>query len=153
MSTPTTAASILSTLKLTATRKLRTMPDVVKRRNKLLLKLGEQRALAQAVAEGRHYAPTRMRTLRSADTGESFVKEVPIRIKPWFWTGEKGEVLLSVQYGSKHIELIKGKSTVEVGTADNLGAVLASIIEAVKNGELDVQIEAASAKLRDGFKK
>ncbi len=149
----TTTASILSTLKLTATRKLRTMPDVVKRRNKLLVKLGEQRALAQALAEGHHYSPTRMRTLRNIETGTSFVKEVPIRIKPWFWTGERGEVLLAVQYGSKQIELSKGKTAVEVGTADNLGAVLASIIEAVKNGELDVQIEAASVKLRDGFKK
>ena len=30
---------------------------------------------------------------------------------------------------------------------------LESVIAAVKNGELDVQIEAVSVKLRDGFKK
>jgi hypothetical protein len=158
MSTPTSASSspstsILSTLKLTAARKLRALPDVVKRRNKLLMKLGEQRSLAQAVAEGRHYAPTRLRTLRNIDTGTRVVKEVPIRIKPWFWTGEKGEVLLAVQYGSKQIELMKGKTAVEVGTNDKLVVVIESIIDAVKNGELDVQIEAASTKLRDGFKK
>lgn len=145
--------AILNTLKLTAARKLCTLPDVVKRRNKLLMKLGEQRSLAQAVAEGRHYAPTRLRTLRNIDTGTRVVKEVPIRIKPWFWVGEKGEVLLAVQYGSKQIELMKGKTAVEVGTNDKLAAVIESIIDAVKNGELDVQIEAASTKLRDGFKK
>jgi len=145
--------TVLSTLKLTAARKLRTLPDVVKRRNKLLMKLGEQRSLAQAVAEGRHYAPTRLRTLRNIDTGTRVVKEVPIRIKPWFWTGEKGEVLLAVQYGSKQIELMKGKTAVDVGTNDKLVVVIESIIDAVKNGELDVQIEAASTKLRDGFKK
>ena len=44
--------SIINTLKLTAARKARTLPDVAKRRNKLLLKLGEQRALrAQATAK------------------------------------------------------------------------------------------------------
>ena len=158
MSIPTTASvnsstSILLTFKLTAARKLRALPDVVKRRNKLLMKLGEQRSLAQAVAEGRHYAPTRLRTLRNIETGTRVVKEVPIRIKPWFWTGEKGEVLLAVQYGSKQIELMKGKTAVEVGTNDKLIVVIESIIDAVKNGELDVQIEAASTKLRDGFKK
>jgi hypothetical protein len=117
------------------------------------MKLGEQRSLAQAVAEGRHYAPTRLRTLRNIDTGTRVVKEVPIRIKPWFWVGEKGEVLLAVQYGSKQIELMKGKTAVDVGTNDKLVVVIESLIDAVKNGELDVQIEAASTKLRDGFKK
>ena len=42
------SASLLSTLKLTAARKIRTLPDLVKRRNKLLQKLTEQRDLAQA---------------------------------------------------------------------------------------------------------
>jgi hypothetical protein len=145
--------TILNTLKLTAARKLRAMPDVVKRRNKLLVKLGEQRALAAAMQTGVHYTPKRLRSYKDADTGARIIKEVPVRIKPWFWTGEKGEMLLAVQYGSRQIELSKGKTAVEVGAAENLGAVLASMIEAVKNGELDVQIEAASVKLRDAFKK
>jgi len=38
--------SIMNTLKLTAARKTRALPDVVKRRNKLLIKLSEQRMLA-----------------------------------------------------------------------------------------------------------
>jgi hypothetical protein len=31
--------------------------------------------------------------------------------------------------------------------------VLDTVIDAVRNGELDTQIESASVKLRDGFKK
>ena len=147
------STSILSTLKLTAARKLHALPDVVKRRNKLLMKLGEQRALAHAVAEGRHYAPTRLRTLRNINTGERIVKEVPVRIKPWFWTGERGETLLSVNYGSKQIEIVKGKTAIEVGTDADLITVLDTVIAAVKNGELDVQIESVSNRLRAGFKK
>lgn len=147
------STSILNTLKLTAARKSRAQPDLVKRRNKLLQKLTEQRELAAALQQGQHYAPKRLRSLRDAETGTRVVKEIAVRIKPWFWTGEKGECLLAINYGSKQIELQKGKTAIDVGTADNLVTVLETVITAVKNGELDVQIEAASVKLRDGFKK
>ena len=147
------STTILNTLKLTAARKTRALPDVVKRRNKLVQKLTEQRELAAALEQGQHYAPKRLRSLRDAETGTRFVKEVPVRIKPWFWTGEKGECLLAINYGSKQIELQKGKTAIDVGSADNLVTVLETVITAVKNGELDVQIESASSKLRDGFKK
>ena len=147
------STSILNTLKLTAARKSRALPDVVKRRNKLLQKLMEQRELAAALEQGQHYAPKRLRSLRDADTGARVVKEVAVRIKPWFWTGEKGECLLAINYGSRHIELQKGKTAIDVGSSDKLVSVLETVITAVKNGELDVQIEAASSKLRDGFRK
>lgn len=147
------STSILNSLKLTVARKSRALPDVVKRRNKLLQKLTEQRDLAVALQEGMHYAPKRLRSLRDADTGARVVKEVSVRIKPWFWTGEKGETLLAINYGSKQIELQKGKTAIDVGGVENLVAVLETVITAVKSGELDVQIEAASSKLRDGFKK
>ena len=147
------STSILNSLKLTAARKSRALPDVVKRRNKLLQKLMEQRELAAALEQGQHYAPKRLRSLRDADTGSRVVKEVAVRIKPWFWTGEKGECLLAINYGSKQIELQKGKTAIDVGSADKLVTVLETVIAAVKNGELDVQIEAASSKLRDGFMK
>ena len=147
------STSILNTLKLTAARKSRALPDVVRRRNKLLLKLTEQRELAAALEQGRHYAPKRLRSAVDTDTGTRVVKEVAVRIKPWFWTGEKGETLLAVQYGSRQIELSKGKSAIEVGTEASLLNVLDTVIAAVQNGELDVQIESASTKLREGFKK
>lgn len=147
------STSILNTLKLTAARKSRAMPDVVKRRNKLLQKLAEQRELAAAFAQGKHYAPRRLRSMRDEETGARVVKEVAVRIKPWFWTGEKGETLLAINYGSKQIELLKGKTAIDVGDTANLVTVLDTVISAVKSGELDVQIEAASVKLREGFKK
>ena len=147
------STAILATLKLTAARKSRALPDVVRRRNKLLAKLTEQRELAAALEQGNHYAPKRLRTLRDVNTGTRMVKEVAVRIKPWFWTGEKGECLLAINYGSKQIELQKGKTAIDVGDAANLVRVLETVITAVKSGELDVQIEAASSKLRDGFKK
>ena len=146
------STSALATLKLTAARKPRALPDVVKRRNKLLRKLTEQRELALAQLEGRTYAPKRLRTLKDAD-GQRVVREMPIRIKAWWWTGEKNETLLSIFYGSKTLELAKGKTAIEVAGSKQLVSVLDTVIAATQNAELDVLIEAASVKLRDGFKK
>ena len=143
--------SALATLKLTNARKPRIIPDVIKHRNKLLRKLAEQRELALAQSEGRTYAPKRLRSMRSQETGERVVREMPVRIKSWWWTGEKGETLLSIQYGSKTLEIAKGKAAIEVASAGDLVSVLDVVIDAVQSGELDTQMEAASTKLRDGF--
>ena len=146
------STSALATLKLTTARKPRALPDVVKRRNKLLRKLTEQRELALAQLEGRTYAPKRLRTLKDAD-GQRVVREMPIRIKAWWWTGEKNETLLSIFYGSKTLELAKGKTAIEITDNKQLVSVFDTVIAATQNAELDVLIEAASIKLRDGFKK
>ena len=141
----------LASLKLTAARKPRVVPDIIKRRSKLLRKLAEQRELALAQNEGRTYAPKRLRTVRDQETGERIVREMPVRIKTWWWTGEKGETLLSIHYGSKTLEIAKGKPAIEVASAGDLVSVLDVLITAVQAGELDAQMEAASTKLRDGF--
>ena len=147
------STSALATLKLTTARKPRALPDVIKRRNKLLNKLSEQRELAMAQLEGRNYTPKRLRTVRDKATGERTVREVPVRIKAWWWTGEKNETLLSIFYGSRNLELAKGKTAIEITDHKQLVSVLDTVITATQNAELDVLIEAASVKLRDGFKK
>lgn len=145
--------SALATLKLTNARKPRVVPDVIKRRSKLLKKLAEQRELALAQSEGRTYTPKRLRSIRDKDTGERTVREMPVRIKSWWWTGDKGETLLSIQYGSKTLELAKGKPAIEVASAGDLVSVLDVVIAAVQGGELDSQIDAASAAIRARFVK
>ena len=146
------STSFLSTLKLTAARKSRAVPDVVKRRGKLLQKLVEQRDLAAALSQGQHYAARRLRSVRDEATGSRTVREVAVRVKPWFWTGERGETLLAIKYGSRQIELQKGKSADDVGSVANLVPTLDTVIAAVRSGELDSAIEAVSVKVREGFK-
>lgn len=143
----------LAALKLTAAKKPRTLPEGIKRRNKLLQKLKEQRELAAAFASGQTYIPRRLRSIRDLTTGERTVREMPVRIKAWWWTGEKGETLLSIFYGSKTLELAKGRTAIEVANAAELITTLDIVIQAVQNAELDAQIDAASNKLREGFKK
>ena len=104
------STTILSTLKLTAAKKTRALPVMVKRRNKLLLKLFEQRELAAAIEQGHTNRPKRLRTLKDQETGARSVKEVSVRIKPWFWDGEKGETILAINYGRKQIEITKRRT-------------------------------------------
>ena len=59
----------------------------------------------------------------------------------------------SVRYGSWTIDLAKGKPSVEVESGEALVKALETIKIAVEAGELDSQIEIASASLRSGFGK
>ena len=143
----------LASLKLTTAKKPRSLPAIVKKRTKLLQKLGEQRELALTQVEDRNYVPKRLRTVRDISTGERVVREMPVRIKPWWWMGERGEILFAVFYGSKTLELSIGKSAIELTKTAELLPAIDIVINAVKNSELDVQLEIASNKLRDAFKK
>ena len=142
----------LAKLKLVNSKRNRTVSPTVHRRNKLIIKIAEQIDLATAQNEGRLYAPKRLKTVTNADTGERRTIETTKRVKEWFWTTDSGKINFSVRYGSKVIELAKGKNAVEVANRGELIDSLTMIKDAVLAGELDVQISAASDKLRDGFK-
>jgi hypothetical protein len=85
------------------------------------------------------------------DTGIRRQVETPKRVKPWWFTTESGKLALSVRYGSKVLELSRGKIAVEIGSEKDLVPTLELIKTAVLNGEIDIQIESAANKLRDGF--
>jgi len=66
---------------------------------------------------------------------------------------ETGKVCICIRYGAKLIELAKGKSAIEVSSGEELIKTLELIKRAVEAGELDSQIEIASTKLKEGFKR
>ena len=138
-------------LKLTAAQKPTQMSPIQQRRNKLAKRLWEQMELARAHQAGSTFAPTRFRSVVQNDTGLRKQIEVPKRIKQWWFVADNGKLVLSVRYGTKVLELAKGKWAVEVGAEKDLVPTLELIKGAVLAGELDTQIEVASIKLRDGF--
>jgi hypothetical protein len=141
----------IAKLKLvSAVRQRRTVADV--RRDKLLGKLDEQIGLASEQAEGKTFESMRARMKVGAD-GQRVSELVPARVKQWWWKSGDGKLLLSIQYGAKALELAKGRNAVEVGTMQELVEALKSIRAAAGSGELDGQIEAASASLRAAFKR
>lgn len=145
--------SALNGLKLVAAKRPTQLSPIQIRRNKLSSKIWEQVQLANALANGSTYQPKRIKNVRDEATGLTRTVEVPKRLKQWWWTTDNGKVCLSIRYGAKVLELAKGKTACEVGTGAELVAALTTIKEAVEQGELDAQIEAASGALKSGFKK
>ena len=145
--------STLSTLKLVAVKKPTHMPAIVIRRNKLSSKLWEQIQLAKSQVDGTPFVVTKYKSMIDRETGLRKQVEIPKRIKPWWFVSDSGKVCFSVRYGSWTIELAKGKPSVEVASAEDLVRALETVKLAVEAGELDTQIETASASLRSGFKR
>ena len=129
------------------------MPAIVIRRNKLATKLWEQINLAQSQLDGKPFVVMKYRSVKDSETGLRKQVEVPKRIKPWWFQSETGKVCVAVKYGSWTIELAKGKPSVEVASGEELVKALTAIKAAVEAGELDAQIETASASLRTGFRR
>ena len=144
--------SALTSLKLVSAKKPTNIPPVVLRRNKLSAKLWEQIELARGQTTGKPFVVIKNRTIKDSETGLRKVVEVPKRLRPWWWIGESGKVCVSVRYGSKVLELSKGKSAVEVASPEDLIKTLETVRSAVEAGDLDAQIEAASGVLKAGFR-
>ena len=142
--------STLNALKLTATTKPTQVSAVQQRRNNLAKRVWEQIELAKAQQAGTQFVATKFRTVKDAD-GIRKTVETSKRVKAWWFTGDNGKLAISVRYGSKVLELAKGKYAIEVGGEKDLVNVLEVVKTAVLGGELDAAIENAANKLRDGF--
>jgi len=142
----------LAGLKLTAAQKPTQIPQVQQRRNKLVKRLWEQAELAKAHLAGGNYAAKKMRTITDADGVRKQV-EASKRVKQWWFTADNGKLALCVRYGTRVLELAKGKYAVEVAAEKDLVATLDVIKAAVISGELDAAIDAAANKTKAGFGK
>ena len=74
------------------------------------------------------------------------------KVSPWWWTDKDGKYLMAIKYGSKVIELAKGKPAVQAETLDQIIEVLKSLKLATSNGELDLHLTQASDLIRKKFK-
>jgi hypothetical protein len=144
--------STLSKLKFTTAKRGTQISPVLARRNKIVRRIWEQVQLAKAQAEGGTYAPIRSKSVKDSEGIRRSV-DIPKRVRPWWWTAESGKLALSIRYGSKLIELAKGKSTIELASMSDLIPTLELIKVAVEAGELDTEIAEASVKLREGFQR
>lgn len=145
--------SALNTLKLVNTKRPQSASPIVLRRNKLSNQLHEQIEMARCQADGKTYAPSRMRSIKDKHTGERKLVDAVKRVKQWWFVADNGRVCLQVRYGTRVLELAKGKNSIEVGTVAELLPVLETVKKCVEAGELDAQIDAASAAVRERFKK
>ena len=144
--------SVIAKLKLVTSKRERNLSPILVRRNKLAAKIEEQLQLATAQKEGRLYAPKRIKNVTNAEGGRVAV-ETTKRVKEWYWTTPANKINLCVRYGSKTLELSKGKNAIELSSGEELLSTLSMLREAVIAGELDDAITNASDNLRSGFLK
>jgi hypothetical protein len=76
----------------------------------------------------------------------------PRKVSPWWWTDKDGKYLMTIKYGSKVIELAKGKPAVQAETLEQIIEVLKSLKLATSNGELDFLLTQAGELIRKRFK-
>ena len=145
--------SVLSSLKLISAKRPLALAPIQVRRNKLVNKLTEQIALATALQNGTTYTSMRLRTLRNKESGEVRSVEVAKRVRQWWFTAESGKVVIQLRYGSKVIDIAKGKNSVEVSNGVELIAVLETLKSACELGELDQQISISADAVKARFKK
>lgn len=123
------------------------------RRQKLIRKIDEQILLCQAVQNGTAYVVKRQRKVTDGVTGDVRSITVERSVRPMWFTSSNGKKVLQLRYGSKVIELTKGKNAIAVDDDKSLLEVLQTVRGAVEVGELDVQIGTASDVVKSRFKK
>ena len=145
--------STLNTLKITDAKKPNQIPQVVQRRNKLAKRVWQQIELAKAQEQGTQFRVAKFKSYTDSETGVRKQVETQMSVKQWWFTTQAGKLAISVRYGSRVLELAKGKFAVEVAHEKDLAITLDAIKTAVLAGELDSAIDAAATKLRAGFAK
>jgi hypothetical protein len=143
----------LTALKLVQAKREKGMSPQHARRQKLSAKLTEQIQMAKAQQSGTEFSSVRVRTVRDEATGQSRRVEVPKRLKPWWWTDDKGKLCITVRYGARTLEIVEGKNAIETDSIADVIASLQVIRSAVEAGELDRRIDAVMAQVKAGLAK
>ena len=138
---------ILQSLKVVSTKRPTSASPIDSRRNAVLKRIHEQINAAKARDKGTQHSVKLVQRIRNAETGDikEIVKEKFVR-ECW-WTSDDGTFMLQIRYGMKPLEIVKGKSTIEVGEWSNLIPTLETLKQAVEQGELDQQLGATASLL------
>jgi hypothetical protein len=144
----------LASLKLVNAKRENTVDPVLFRRSKLNEKLKIQIEMAKALSRGEQFTIKRMKKVTDEVSGQTSLIEVAKRTKIWWFTNnDTKKVAVQLFYGNKLIDLAKGKNAVEVSNGGELIATLLKLQEAVLDGSLDAQIEAAADSVKARFVK
>ncbi len=146
-------ATILSSLKLVQAKRQVKTDSVLFRRDKVLVKLDEQIALAKALRSGQTLNIKRVRKERDEMTGVLRTIESVKRIKQFWFRSESGKTCVELLYGQTAIEFKKSVTAIELADEGQVVEVLEALRKAVEVGELDAQITAASETVRARFRK
>jgi len=124
--------SVIASLKLVEFKPQNAQGRIFVRRRKLVEKIEQQIKLAADPS----YAPTKL--IWAADeSGVQQRREVSKRIKRWWVENIDGSAQLTIRYGSKPLEILKGKNAIECENVSVIASILEAVKQAVIEGEFD----------------
>ena len=129
--------STLKALNIVALPKLSKSDPTLQRRVKLLTQLEQQRELAA----NPNFVVLTQKWVKQEDGSKALVDKQKM-VKKWWVVDTSGVCFFTVRYGSKLLELDKGKAAITVGNKENLVGVIEVVIGAVKNGEFDTLLNS-----------
>lgn len=135
--------NVLSSLKVIARPEIVKSP-VLAKRMKLIERLEEQLAMANAKLANQPFSFIREKTITDPTTGEKHCKQIPRKVRQWFFD-DAGHFYFEVRFAGKIFELETGKPTIDVGELKNLPALITLLVQAVEEGELDQFIRSTES--------
>lgn len=124
-----------------------TTKDPVERsREKLIESINEMKMHVDHAIKGEVYVPVKSKYVKV--DGANVKEEKEIRIREWYRKHD-GKYYTLIRYGTRILELVPGKKTVECGSKlEDVKKVYDMVIEATKAGELDEQLKEAAKRIR-----
>ena len=142
----------LSDIKFVQATRPHQLDPVTNKRLKLIARIDEQLAAFEAIQQGGVYSRTVHRRVRDLQTDEPTVQSHSRRVVPWWWIDKDGKVYLAVRYGTKILELSKGKQAIQLDGQTQIPLLLVKLRAATAAGELDGFLAQAGDQLRKRFK-
>lgn len=138
----------ISSLKLVSSTPVRSVDPKLARRKKLCKKLLEQLEMARSMKAGERFEVIVSKRVRDPETDELREVKLPKKLRPWWWTAEDGKTYLTLRYGARTLELVKGRNAIEADGLDGVISSLEVVQKAVLVGELDEQIQILVTRTR-----
>lgn len=145
--------TLLKSLKLVSAAKINLADKLQNKRSKLAKQIQQQIDIATAELNKESYAVVSTKMMRDNETGELKQVSVQKRLRTWYLLTGKGTLQLTIRYGSRTL-MLDAKAKLNAVECADLSAVIDAlklIKDAVLNGELDDELNGASAQLRKGF--
>ncbi|REL34688.1 DUF6641 family protein [Thalassotalea euphylliae] len=134
-----TKTNPLQALSFIAKPKVEAFSPIEVKRNKLITRLNEQRAMVQCLLENTDFVAYKEVFITDDESGEKRKVKRPKRVRPWFYQSAD-KYYFEIKYGTKSLEIQKTKPTIDVGSKDELLTVIDTIIDATKQGFLDAEL-------------
>ena len=142
-----TKTNPLQALTLTIKPKIEVKNPIELKRNKLITRLNEQRAMVQCFLENTEFTAYKDIYIIDEETNEKRKVKRPKRIRAWFYQSAD-KYYFEIKYGTKSLEVQKSKPAIEAGSKEDLLAIIDTITDATKQGFLDDELKKVTGPVK-----